>query len=92
MTIKIPLSLGPSWQPKAGAFLIIIAGGLDLLPDTAPGAAWFKPWTKPMVYIGSAFIGFTTRQTKITSEQQGVQPMPNPNAVPAPNPLTPPKP
>lgn len=89
MTINVPLpSLGPSWVPKLGGILGVFGIFGTYMPDTLPGAKILKPWLMFCGAVSVPILGFSTRQVNKTSEQQGLAPQPNPNAVPAPNPPT----
>lgn len=83
--VTIP-SLGPSWVPKLGALFGLAGAIAEVMPPTLPGASVIKPWGLFLGSAGVAIIGFSARQTNVTSEQMGKTPVPNPDATIAPNP------
>lgn len=59
--------LGLNWLPKLGGIFAIFGAALQVVPDNAPGAGYVKPWAGFVSAVGAGLIGFTARQTNVST-------------------------
>lgn len=62
-----------SWKTTAGGILALLGAALDVVPGSAPGASYVKPWGGFMAAIGAGLIGLAARDANVSSEQQGIK-------------------
>ena len=61
-----------SWKTTVGGIIALVGGALMVVPDTAPGASYVKPWAPFIAALGTGIIGLYARDNNKSSEDVGV--------------------